>query len=152
MGATLSLIVGGWCLLGRIARLGVIADLLSQPLLVGYLAGAAVLMVVGQLGKMTGTTVESRVLGSAWPQHGNRPIAQAMHKNILQVGMPQWSEADQLFAREFQKSQQQPEVGLRTEVVPSLADHKVYGQAVMSAASFAEMALAAGCEALGLPV
>ena len=58
LGATLSLIVGGWCLLGRIARLGVIADLLSQPLLVGYLAGAAVLMVVGQLGKMTGTTVE----------------------------------------------------------------------------------------------
>ena len=56
--ATLSLIVGGWCLLGRIARLGVIADLLSQPLLVGYLAGAAVLMVVGQLGRMTGTTVE----------------------------------------------------------------------------------------------
>ena len=35
-----------------------ISDLLSQPLLVGYLAGAAVLMVVGQLGKMTGTTVE----------------------------------------------------------------------------------------------
>ena len=35
---------------------------------------------------MTGTTVESRVLGSAWPQHGNRPIAQAMHANILQVG------------------------------------------------------------------
>ncbi len=35
---------------------------------------------------MTGTTVESRVLGSAWPQHGNRPIAQAMHANIQQVG------------------------------------------------------------------
>jgi aminobenzoyl-glutamate utilization protein B len=44
---------------------------------------------------MTGTTVESRVLGSAWPQHGNRPIAQAMHANILQVGMPAWSDADQ---------------------------------------------------------
>ena len=58
LAAALSLIVGGWCLLGRLARLGVIADLLSQPLLVGYLAGAAVLMVVGQLGKMTGTTVE----------------------------------------------------------------------------------------------
>ena len=27
---------------------------------------------------MTGTTVESRVLGSAWPQHGNRPIAEVM--------------------------------------------------------------------------
>ena len=58
LAATLSLIVAGWCLIGRIARLGVIADLLSQPLLVGYLAGAAILMIVGQLGRMTGTTVE----------------------------------------------------------------------------------------------
>ena len=58
LAAALSLIVGGWCLVGRLARLGVISDLLSQPLLVGYLAGAAVLMIVGQLGKMTGTTVE----------------------------------------------------------------------------------------------
>ena len=58
LAAALSLIVGGWCLIGRLARLGVISDLLSQPLLVGYLAGAAVLMIVGQLGKMTGTTVE----------------------------------------------------------------------------------------------
>ena len=40
-------IVAGWCLLARVARLGVIAELLSQPLLVGYLAGGAVLMVVG---------------------------------------------------------------------------------------------------------
>ena len=63
LAAALSLIVGGWCLLGRLARLGVIADLLSQPLLVGYLAGAAVLMIVGQLGKMTGTTVEGDNLG-----------------------------------------------------------------------------------------
>ena len=58
LGAALSLIVGGWCLVGRLARLGVIADLLSQPLLVGYLAGAAVLMIVGQLGRMTGTSVD----------------------------------------------------------------------------------------------
>ena len=35
---------------------------------------------------MTGTTVESRVLGSAWPGHGNRPLAEAMHANIAQVG------------------------------------------------------------------
>ena len=38
-----------------------------------------------------------------------------------------------------------------TDVMPWLADHKVQGQGVMSAAGFAEMALAAGCEALGLP-
>ena len=39
-----------------------------------------------------------------------------------------------------------------TETMPWLADYRVHGQAVMSAAGFAEMALAAGCEALGLPV
>ena len=39
-----------------------------------------------------------------------------------------------------------------TEMMPWLADHKVHGQAIMSVAGFAEMALAAGCEALGLPV
>ena len=57
LGAALSLLVAGWCFLARLFRLGVISDLLSQPLLVGYLAGAAVLMVVGQLGKLTGTHV-----------------------------------------------------------------------------------------------
>ncbi|HEX2705340.1 MAG TPA: sulfate permease [Candidatus Lustribacter sp.] len=61
-GAALSLIVGGWCFVARMARLGVIAELLSQPLLVGYLAGAAVLMVVGQLGKMTGTHVDGETI------------------------------------------------------------------------------------------
>ena len=50
--------VAAWCLIARFARLGVIADLLSQPLLVGYLAGGAVLMVVGQLGRVTGTKVD----------------------------------------------------------------------------------------------
>jgi len=45
-------------LLARLAKLGVVADLLSQPIVVGYLAGGAVLMVVGQLGRITGTKVE----------------------------------------------------------------------------------------------
>jgi SulP family sulfate permease len=56
--AALSLVVAGWCAFARLLRLGVVADLLSQPLLVGYLAGGAVLMVVGQLGRLTGTEVE----------------------------------------------------------------------------------------------
>ena len=47
-----------WAFVARLFRLGVLADLLSQPLLVGYLAGAAVLMVVGQLGSLTGTVVD----------------------------------------------------------------------------------------------
>ena len=43
------------------------------------------------------------------------------------------------------------QANIGTDVMPWLADHKVHGQGVMSAAGFAEMALAAGCEALGLP-
>ena len=38
-----------------------------------------------------------------------------------------------------------------TDAVPYMVDHIVHGQAVMPATGFAEMALAAGCEALGLP-
>jgi aminobenzoyl-glutamate utilization protein B len=69
---------------------------------------------------MTGTTVESRVLGSAWPQHGNRPIAQAMHANIQKVGMPQWSEADQQFARAFQTAHGVGARGLSSNVPATL--------------------------------
>jgi phthiocerol/phenolphthiocerol synthesis type-I polyketide synthase D len=43
----------------------------------------------------------------------------------------------------------QADVG--TDVCPWLADHKVHGQPILPAAAFAEIALAAGSEALGLP-
>ena len=62
LSSALCLVVAGWCLLARLFWLGIIADLLSQPLLVGYLAGGAVLMVVGQLGRITGTDVEGETL------------------------------------------------------------------------------------------
>jgi aminobenzoyl-glutamate utilization protein B len=65
---------------------------------------------------MTNTSVTSRVLGSSWPQHGNRPIAEAMQANIAQVGMPKWTEADQQFARAFQRAMGAPERGLSTTV------------------------------------
>jgi high affinity sulfate transporter 1 len=58
LAAALALVVGGVCLLAFVVRLGVLADLLSKPVLVGYLAGVAVLMIVSQLGKLTGVPVE----------------------------------------------------------------------------------------------
>jgi aminobenzoyl-glutamate utilization protein B len=67
---------------------------------------------------MTGTTVESRVLGSAWPQHGNKPLAEVMHANISAVGLPEWSEADQRFAKAFQRAMGSEERGLATKVQP----------------------------------
>ncbi|MDX6739981.1 sulfate permease [Actinocorallia sp. A-T 12471] len=44
----------------RLLRLGFVADLLSHPILVGYLAGVAVVMVCGQLSRVTGVPVEGR--------------------------------------------------------------------------------------------
>ena len=53
---------------------------------------------------MTDTTLlPTRVLGSAWPRHFNRAIAEVTHANIQKVGMPEWSEDDQAFARAVQK-------------------------------------------------
>ncbi|MFE5474164.1 SulP family inorganic anion transporter [Nocardia sp. NPDC056541] len=57
LAAALALLVGLMCLLGALMRLGVLADLLSHPVLVGYLAGTAGLMIVGQLGQVTGVPV-----------------------------------------------------------------------------------------------
>ena len=51
----------------------------------------------------TGTTFNKRTLGSAWPNHFNKPVAEAQQKNIELVGMPVWSEADQLLAKELQR-------------------------------------------------
>jgi aminobenzoyl-glutamate utilization protein B len=65
---------------------------------------------------MTDTTVTSRVLGSAWPIHMNRPLAEAMYANITRVGLPEWSEADVTLATAVQRELGVPETGLETEV------------------------------------
>ncbi len=57
--AALALGVGIVCTIGWLARLGYVADLLSKPVLTGYLAGIAVLMIVSQLGKITGIKIVS---------------------------------------------------------------------------------------------
>jgi sulfate permease, SulP family len=53
----LAAMVGLLCLAAWLLRLGFLADLVSKPVLVGYLAGVAVIMIAGQLGKLTGTAV-----------------------------------------------------------------------------------------------
>lgn len=65
---------------------------------------------------MTGTTVEERVYGSAWPSNFNKPLAEAMHANIQVVGMPEWSEADEALAKAAQRELGVDTVGLRREV------------------------------------
>jgi aminobenzoyl-glutamate utilization protein B len=66
---------------------------------------------------MTDTTLlPTRVLGSAWPRHFNRAVAQVTHENIQKVGMPEWSDADQTFARAVQKELGAREQGLTAKI------------------------------------
>jgi sulfate permease, SulP family len=58
LAALLAVLVGVICLVAGLCRLGFLADLLSRPVLVGYMAGVAVIMVAGQLGKVTGIDVD----------------------------------------------------------------------------------------------
>ena len=52
---------------------------------------------------MTDTEVTSRIIGAASPRHFNKVIAETMYKNILEVGLPKWSEEDQKLAKAVQK-------------------------------------------------
>jgi high affinity sulfate transporter 1 len=58
LAALLALLVGAVCLIAWAARLGFLADLLSKPVLVGYMAGIAAIMITSQLGRITGSPVK----------------------------------------------------------------------------------------------
>ena len=49
-----------------------------------------------------------KIVGTAWPGHFNKPIAEAMYKNIQRVGMPKWSEDDETLALAVQKLLEAP--------------------------------------------
>ena len=57
---------------------------------------------------MTRTTMTSKILGTAWPRHFNKPMAEAMYQNITKVGLPTWSEADQALAIAVQREVNSP--------------------------------------------
>jgi aminobenzoyl-glutamate utilization protein B len=65
---------------------------------------------------MTNTSFTSRVLGSAWPAHFNRPLAEDMYENMKAVGLPAWSEDDQRLAKALQKELHEKEEGLATKI------------------------------------
>ena len=67
---------------------------------------------------MTNTSWTSRVLGSAWPAHMNKTVAETMYGNIEAVGLPEWSDADVTLAKALQHELKVPEVGLATKIQP----------------------------------
>ncbi len=68
---------------------------------------------------MTDTKVHSRVVGTAWPRHFNKVIAETMFDNIQAVGLPEWSTADQQLAKAVQQEvNSKRQTGLATELSP----------------------------------
>lgn len=75
--------------------------------------------IAGAAAAMAGVRLtSSRVLGTAWPQHFNKPVAEAVYANITQVGLPEWSEADQVLARAVQRQAGSDPSGLDTTLDP----------------------------------
>ena len=62
LASLLALLVGLTCCLGAWARIGFVADLLSRPILLGYLAGVALIMVSSQLGRICGVDLQAHGL------------------------------------------------------------------------------------------
>jgi len=67
---------------------------------------------------MTNTEWSERVLGSAWPVHMNKAIAEDMYANMQQVGLPSWDDKDQTLAKAVQRELKVPERGLATKIQP----------------------------------
>jgi SulP family sulfate permease len=60
--ALLALVVGVFCIIARALRLGVLATLLSRPIVTGFLAGISLSIMIGQIGRLTGVKIEAEGL------------------------------------------------------------------------------------------
>jgi high affinity sulfate transporter 1 len=58
LAAALAILVGGLLILSGLLRFGVLVDFMSNPVLTGFIIGLALTIVVGQLDKMLGYSVE----------------------------------------------------------------------------------------------
>ncbi|MGW7681559.1 SulP family inorganic anion transporter [Kribbella sp. NPDC054772] len=98
LAAVLALLVGVICVVGWAARLGFLADLLSKPVLVGYLTGIAIIMMTGQLGRLTGAPVKGdsplaevvsaiRLIG----QWEFAPVVMSMSALALLLALARWA-------------------------------------------------------------
>ena len=56
----LALLVAACFALAWVLRLGWIADYFSRPVLIGYIHGVAVVLIIGQLGKLLGLSIDAR--------------------------------------------------------------------------------------------
>jgi SulP family sulfate permease len=57
--ALAALLVGGWCVLGFLFRLGFISEFLSRPILAGYVFGSGMIIVLSQLEALFGLDIDT---------------------------------------------------------------------------------------------
>jgi len=55
---TLAVLVGVFLILAGVFRLGILANLISQPVLIGFKAGVGIVIFVGQISKVLGVSIE----------------------------------------------------------------------------------------------
>ena len=85
LAALVALAVGAVCAVGAVARLGFLANLLSKPVLVGYLAGIGLLMVISQYANLTGLRIAGNDI---WTQTGSLlSQSAAVHVPTLVLGL-----------------------------------------------------------------
>ncbi|MFY0480166.1 SulP family inorganic anion transporter [Achromobacter marplatensis] len=68
----IALTVGVGCLIARVLRLGVLANLLSRPVLIGYMAGVAITLALSQLSGLTGVGLRNSGLIHPFLELGRR--------------------------------------------------------------------------------
>ena len=59
LAGTTALIAGAICVVAGLLRFGFVANFISQPILTGYMAGIALVVIGGQLGRLFGLKVEA---------------------------------------------------------------------------------------------
>src|SRR5262245_22827152 len=62
LAAAIAVIVGVLCVLGSWLRLGFVANFLSRPILIGFMAGISLSIIIGQIGRFTSVKIESEGL------------------------------------------------------------------------------------------
>jgi SulP family sulfate permease len=60
LAAGLALLAGGWLIVGGLIGLGFVTRFLSRPLLMGYVAGSAIVMIVSQLDSLLGVKLDAQ--------------------------------------------------------------------------------------------
>lgn len=65
---------------------------------------------------MSGTSCNTSVLAACHQRYSNETVARAMYRNIERIGIPDYDENENEFARQLQKSMGAPSIGMQVEM------------------------------------